>query len=66
MDRRSTLGLPAIVGLGLPALVSIAAAQQKAIKEQIVGTWTFVSALDVHPTGKRQIVGAPTERHFHF
>jgi hypothetical protein len=53
MDRRSILGLPAIVGVGLPALLSSAAAQQKTIKDQIVGTWTFVSALDVHPDGKK-------------
>jgi hypothetical protein len=53
MDRRSILSLPAFVGLGLPALVSSAAAQQKTIKDQIVGTWTFVSALDVHPDGKK-------------
>jgi len=53
MDRRSILGLPALVGLGLPALVSNASAQQKSMKDQIVGTWTFVSALDVHPDGKK-------------
>src|SRR2546427_3845456 len=53
MDRRSILSLPAIVGLGLPALVSSAAAQQRSMKDQIVGTWTFVSALDVHPDGKK-------------
>jgi hypothetical protein len=53
MDRRSILGLPAIVGLGLPAFVSSATAQQKTIKDQLVGTWTFVSALDVHPDGKK-------------
>jgi len=53
MDRRSILGLPAMVGLGLPALVSSASAQQKSMKDQIVGTWTFVSALDVHPDGKK-------------
>jgi len=53
MDRRSILGLPAMVGLGFPALVSSASAQQKSMKDQIVGTWTFVSALDVHPDGKK-------------
>ena len=53
MDRRSILGLPAIVGFGFPALVSTAVAQQKSLKVQIVGTWTFVSALDVHPDGKK-------------
>jgi hypothetical protein len=53
MDRRCILGLFAIVGLGLPLLVTGAAAQQKTMKEQLVGTWTFVSALDVHPDGKK-------------
>jgi hypothetical protein len=53
MDSRSILGLPAMVGLGFPALVSSASAQQKSMKDQIVGTWTFVSALDVHPDGKK-------------
>src|SRR5437016_4891184 len=53
MDRRSILSLPAIVTVGLPMLLSSAVAQQKTIKEQIVGTWTFVSALDVHQDGKK-------------
>src|SRR5262245_35767437 len=53
MDRRSILGLPVMVGFGFPALVSSASAQQKSMKDQIVGTWTFVSALDVHPDGKK-------------
>ena len=30
-----------------------AVSQQKSLKEQIVGAWTFVSALDVHPDGKK-------------
>jgi hypothetical protein len=53
MDRRSILSLSAIAAIGLAAPLSSAVAQQKTIKEQIVGTWTFVSALDVHPDGKR-------------
>ena len=53
MDRRNILSLSAIVAVGLAVLPSSAVSQQKTIKEQIVGTWTFVSALDVHPDGKK-------------
>jgi hypothetical protein len=53
MDRRSIFGLPAIMLLGLPALVRSATAQQKSMKDQIIGTWTLASALDVHPDGKK-------------
>jgi Lipocalin-like domain len=43
MTRRSTLGLSAIVGLALVLLPNHAAAQQKQLKDQLVGTWTVVS-----------------------
>jgi hypothetical protein len=53
MNRRSILSLSAVAAAGLAAPVRTAIAQQKSIKEQLVGTWTFVSALDVHPDGKK-------------
>jgi hypothetical protein len=53
MNRRNILNLSAIAAVGLAAPLSTAVGQQKSIKEQIVGTWTFVSALDVHPDGKK-------------
>jgi hypothetical protein len=53
MIRPKILTLVAIVAAGLTASLSAAIGQQKTIKEQIVGTWTFVSALDVHPDGKK-------------
>jgi hypothetical protein len=53
MNRRNILSLAAIVAVGLAAPLSTAEGQQKTIKDQIVGTWTFVSALDVHPDGKK-------------
>src|ERR1700731_478350 len=53
MDRRKILTLSAIAAVGLAAPLSTAVGQQKTIKDQIVGTWTFVSALDVQPDGKK-------------
>lgn len=53
MHQRSTPSLLAAMVIGLALLPDIAAAQQKPIKEQIVGAWTFVSALDVHPDGRK-------------
>jgi Lipocalin-like domain len=53
MNRPKILTLVAVVAVGLAAPLSAALGQQKTIKEQIVGTWTFVSALDVHPDGKK-------------
>jgi Lipocalin-like domain len=54
MNRHITLalGTMALLGLGV-ALPGAAVAQQKPIKEQIVGTWTFVSALDIYPDGRK-------------
>jgi Lipocalin-like domain len=51
--RRSIFGLSAIVALGLALLPGSAVSQQKSLKEQIIGTWTFVSALDVKPDGTK-------------
>ena len=53
MNRRNILGLSAIAAAGLATPIGAAIAQQKTIKDQIVGTWTLVSALDVHPDGKK-------------
>jgi hypothetical protein len=53
MNRRTILGITAVTALGLVALPVSAVAQQKSLKEQIVGTWLFVSGLDVHPDGRK-------------
>ena len=55
MNRRSIFSLSAITAtaLGLAILPGVAVAQSKSIKEQIAGTWTFVSALDIYPDGRR-------------
>jgi hypothetical protein len=43
MDRRNILGLSVITAVGLILLPVSAFAQQKPLKEQLVGTWTVVS-----------------------
>ena len=43
MDRRSNLGMAALVALALASLPSSAVGQQKSLKDQLVGTWTLVS-----------------------
>ncbi len=53
MNRRSILSLSAVTALGLTLLPGSPAAQQKTLKDQIIGTWTFVSGLDVHPDGRK-------------
>jgi hypothetical protein len=51
MDRRSILTLGAAAGLSL--LPRAAAAQQKTLKEQIVGAWTLVSWVLTRPDGTK-------------
>jgi len=53
MNRRIILSLSAIIALGLAQLPTSAVSQQKSLKDQLVGTWTFVSAIDVHKDGTR-------------
>jgi hypothetical protein len=43
MNRRRILSLSAIIALGLTLLPGSGVAQQKTLKEQLVGTWTLVS-----------------------
>jgi len=66
MNRRNIFGLSAIAALGLASLPGGAISQQRSLKEQIVGTWTFVSALDVKPDGtKSDRWGSNPQRHLH-
>jgi hypothetical protein len=44
MNRRSIFSLSAITALGLALLPGSTVAQQKTLKEQLVGTWSFVSS----------------------
>jgi hypothetical protein len=59
MSRHHILGLSVITALTLALLPGSALAQQKPLKEQLVGTWTIVSNDNVATDGsKRQLFGA--------
>jgi Lipocalin-like domain len=51
MSAARTAARLAAVSLCLSLACGIASAQDKSLKEQIVGTWTFVSSADVTPDG---------------
>jgi Lipocalin-like domain len=53
MNRRNILSLSAITAMGLALLSSSAFAQQKTLKEQLVGTWTAVSWEQDVPNGPK-------------
>jgi hypothetical protein len=51
MNRRSTLGIASITALGLAMLPGTAVSQQKSLKEQLSGTWIFVSSTTKNADG---------------
>ena len=51
MNWRGIFSLSAMLLLGAGLLPSNAAAQS--IKDQVIGAWTFVSAVDVYPDGRK-------------
>jgi len=56
MNKYNLLGLSpiAMAAMGLALLSSNALAEQKSLKEQLVGTWTLVSVVEVHQDGRRE------------
>lgn len=53
MNRRNIFNLSATTVVGLALLSTSAFAQQKTIKEQIVGTWVLVSAVNTAKDGAK-------------
>src|SRR5262245_10253090 len=53
MNRRNTLCLFAMTALGLALLPNGAVSQQKSLKEQLGGAWTFVSAVETSKDGTK-------------
>jgi hypothetical protein len=53
MNRRATLAMTttALLSLAVGLSASDSLAQQKSLKEQLVGTWTLVSSDQVRPDG---------------
>src|SRR5262245_59549737 len=59
MNRRNILSLSALTAAGLALMPASSFAQQKTLKEQLVGVWTLVSADVTPPNGaKREDFGA--------
>jgi hypothetical protein len=54
MNRRNILSISAITALGLAMVPGSTVAQQKSLKEQLVGTWTPVSITTKRPDGSLQ------------
>ena len=53
MNRRNVLSLSVFTALGLALLAVNAVAQQKTLKETIVGTWSVASVSDHYEDGKK-------------
>jgi hypothetical protein len=53
MNRRSVLCVSAMMVLGVALLSASAAGQQNSLKDQIIGTWLFVSVYDQYEDGKK-------------
>jgi Lipocalin-like domain len=53
MKRLTILSIAAITALGLVFLTGSALAQQTSLKEQLIGTWTFVSAVETSKDGAK-------------
>jgi hypothetical protein len=56
MNPHNRLGLSviAMTAIGLSLLPGNAQAQQKSLKEQLVGTWTLVSVTEVYQDGRKE------------
>ena len=62
MNRRTILSISAMTTLALALLPSSSIAQQKSLKDQLVGIWTALSAETTGPNGaKQQFYGAPAK-----
>jgi hypothetical protein len=53
MNRRNLVRISAITALGVGLVSSTAIAQQRSLKEQLVGTWTLVSNEVTPPNGTK-------------
>jgi lipocalin-like protein len=62
MNRRSILSISAITALGLVLLPSDPVAQQKSLKEELVGTWMLVSSDTVQANGTRSPTFGPNPK----
>jgi Lipocalin-like domain len=59
MNHFNILSLSAITALGLAMLPGNALAQQKSLKDQLLGPWTLVSVTEVHQDGRKDTPWGP-------
>jgi hypothetical protein len=62
MNRRSLISIPAATALGLALLAGNAVAQQKTLKEQIVGDWIQVSNVTTRADGTKVETWGPNPK----
>src|ERR1019366_3355198 len=62
INRRNFIRLSTIAALGLAILPSSAPAQQKTLKEQLVGTWLLVSAETTNADGSKLMPFGPNPK----
>ena len=62
MTRRRILGISAVTVFGLALLSANAVAQQKTLKEQLVGTWLMVSNTTTRADGTKTDTFGPTPK----
>ena len=53
MNRRSILSISVMTVLGLAVSAGSAVSQQRSLKEQLVGSWSFVSAVNIRADGTK-------------
>jgi Lipocalin-like domain len=61
MNWRRIPSFAGIIALGLAVLPSNAVSQQKSLKEQIVGSWTYASNETIRPDGSRVQTFGPNQ-----
>src|SRR5712672_679887 len=62
MNHRNATALFAITALGLSALSGPTLAQEKTLRQQLIGTWTFVVTEATQPDGKQLLPFGPTPK----
>jgi hypothetical protein len=62
MRRRSILGIAAVAALGIAGLSDNAVSQQRSLKEQLVGSWSFATAVTTLPNGSKVETFGPNPR----
>src|SRR5437763_774225 len=62
MNRRNVLAISLVTASGLALMAGAALGQQRSLKDQLVGTWTVVSAYNILPDGKRLEANGPNPK----